>query len=50
MPDMTRRRLLGSAAGAVGGAAALSLLPPSVQRPSPPDRRVTVRCTTSSTS
>ncbi|MGW1075561.1 alkaline phosphatase family protein [Streptomyces sp. NPDC002537] len=32
MPDMTRRRLLGSAAGAVGGAAALSLLPPSVQR------------------
>ncbi|MGA5132220.1 phosphocholine-specific phospholipase C [Streptomyces olivoreticuli] len=32
MPDMTRRRLLGAAAGAVGGAAALSLLPPSVQR------------------
>ncbi|MFF7731089.1 phosphocholine-specific phospholipase C [Streptomyces sp. NPDC008001] len=32
MPDMTRRRLLGSAAGAVGGAAALSLLPPSVRR------------------
>lgn len=32
MPDMTRRRLLGSAAGAVGGAAALSLLPPSVQK------------------
>ncbi|MFD0383101.1 hypothetical protein ACFQ2B_14095 [Streptomyces stramineus] len=35
MPDMTRRRLLGSAAGAVGGAAALSVLsalPPSVRR------------------
>ncbi|MEU1820076.1 phosphocholine-specific phospholipase C [Streptomyces roseifaciens] len=32
MPDMTRRRLIGSAAGAVGGAAALSLLPPSVRR------------------
>jgi phospholipase C len=32
MPDITRRRLLGSAAGALGGAAALSLLPPSVQR------------------
>ena len=32
MPDMTRRRLLGSAAGAVGGAAALSLLPASVQQ------------------
>ncbi|UQI42997.1 phospholipase [Streptomyces sp. HU2014] len=32
MPDMTRRRLLGTAAGAVGGAAALSLLPPSVRR------------------
>ncbi|PWI45548.1 alkaline phosphatase family protein [Streptomyces sp. ICBB 8177] len=32
MPDITRRRLLGSAAGAVGGAAALSLLPPSVQQ------------------
>ncbi|MEU5419540.1 alkaline phosphatase family protein [Streptomyces sp. NPDC001407] len=32
MPEMTRRRLLGAAAGAVGGAAALSLLPPSVQR------------------
>jgi phospholipase C len=32
MPEMTRRRLLGSAAGAVGGAAALSLLPPSVQK------------------
>ncbi|MFC5721957.1 alkaline phosphatase family protein [Streptomyces gamaensis] len=32
MPDMTRRRLLGSAAGAVGGAATLALLPPSVQR------------------
>jgi phospholipase C len=32
MPELTRRRLLGSAAGAVGGAAALSLLPPSVQK------------------
>jgi phospholipase C len=32
MPDMTRRRLLGSAAGVVGGAGALSLLPPSVRR------------------
>jgi len=32
MPDMTRRRLLGSAAGAVGGAAAMTLLPPSVQQ------------------
>src|SRR5690242_21714357 len=32
MSDMTRRRLLGSAAGALGGAAALSLLPPSVRR------------------
>ncbi len=32
MADMTRRRLLGSAAGAVGGAAALSLLPPSIQQ------------------
>ncbi|MFI0260571.1 alkaline phosphatase family protein [Streptomyces sp. NPDC017056] len=31
MPDMTRRRLLTGAAGAVGGAATLSLLPPSVQ-------------------
>lgn len=31
-PDMTRRRLLGSAVGAAAGAAALSLLPPSVQR------------------
>ncbi|WP_335978038.1 alkaline phosphatase family protein [Streptomyces sp. CA2R106] len=32
MAELTRRRLLGSAAGAVGGAAALSLLPPSVQK------------------
>ncbi|MDI5966557.1 alkaline phosphatase family protein [Streptantibioticus silvisoli] len=32
MPEMTRRRLIGSAAGAVGGAAALSLLPPAVQQ------------------
>ncbi|MFG2890099.1 alkaline phosphatase family protein [Streptomyces sp. NPDC048248] len=32
MPAMTRRRLLGSAAGAIGGAAALSLLPPSVRK------------------
>ncbi|RLU79464.1 phospholipase C, phosphocholine-specific [Streptomyces griseocarneus] len=32
MAEMTRRRLLGSAAGAIGGAAALSLLPASVQR------------------
>jgi phospholipase C len=32
MSDMTRRRLLGSVAGVAGGAAALSLLPPSVQR------------------
>lgn len=32
MPDLTRRRLLGSAAGAIGGAAALTLLPPSIQQ------------------
>ncbi|MFF1604966.1 twin-arginine translocation signal domain-containing protein, partial [Streptomyces mirabilis] len=32
MTGLTRRRLLGSAAGALGGAAALSLLPPSVQK------------------
>ncbi|MFC6067526.1 alkaline phosphatase family protein [Streptomyces ochraceiscleroticus] len=32
MPGLTRRRLLGSAAGAVGGGAALSLLPPSVRK------------------
>src|SRR5438445_2210098 len=32
MAELTRRRLLGSAAGAIGGAAALSLLPPSVQK------------------
>lgn len=32
MAELTRRRLLGSAAGALGGAAALSLLPPSVRR------------------
>ncbi|WP_052864857.1 alkaline phosphatase family protein [Streptomyces niger] len=32
MPDMTRRRLLGSAVGAVAGGAALSLLPPSVRQ------------------
>ncbi|MEU3420609.1 alkaline phosphatase family protein [Streptomyces murinus] len=32
MAELTRRRLLGSAAGVVGGAAALSLLPPSVQK------------------
>jgi phospholipase C len=32
MAELTRRRLLGSAAGALGGAAALSLLPPSVQK------------------
>ncbi|WNI15513.1 alkaline phosphatase family protein [Actinacidiphila sp. ITFR-21] len=32
MAGLTRRRLLGSAAGAVGGTAALSLLPASVQR------------------
>ncbi|WP_330456125.1 phospholipase [Streptomyces sp. NBC_00820] len=32
MTELTRRRLLGSAAGALGGAAALSLLPPSVQK------------------
>ncbi|MFJ5642169.1 alkaline phosphatase family protein [Streptomyces sp. NPDC093223] len=32
MAELTRRRLLGSAAGALGGAAALSLLPPSVQQ------------------
>lgn len=32
MPDMTRRRLFGSVAGAAGGLAALSLLPSSVQR------------------
>ncbi|MFJ8025249.1 alkaline phosphatase family protein [Streptomyces sp. NPDC096311] len=32
MTGLTRRRLLGSAAGVLGGAAALSLLPPSVQK------------------
>ncbi|MEV7359082.1 alkaline phosphatase family protein [Kitasatospora sp. NPDC091276] len=32
MSGITRRRLLGSAAGAMGAAAAMSLLPPSVQR------------------
>ncbi|MEU9097854.1 alkaline phosphatase family protein [Streptomyces sp. NPDC048361] len=32
MAELTRRRLLGSAAGALGGAAALSLLPPSIQK------------------
>ncbi|MFB7669337.1 alkaline phosphatase family protein [Kitasatospora sp. NPDC056138] len=32
MSGMTRRRLLGSVAGVAGGAAAMSLLPPSVQR------------------
>lgn len=32
MAELTRRRLLGSTAGALGAAAALSLLPPSVQR------------------
>ncbi|MFD7013276.1 alkaline phosphatase family protein [Streptomyces sp. NPDC059928] len=32
MAELTRRRLLGSAAGAIGGAAALALLPPSVQK------------------
>ncbi len=32
MAEPTRRRLLGSAAGALGGAAALSLLPPSVRK------------------
>jgi phospholipase C len=32
MAELTRRRLLGSAAGALGGAAALSLLPPSVRK------------------
>ena len=32
MPDLTRRRLLGSAAGAIAGGGALSLLPPSVQK------------------
>ncbi|MEU2778276.1 alkaline phosphatase family protein [Streptomyces sp. NPDC007162] len=32
MAELTRRRLLGSAAGALGGAAALTLLPPSVQK------------------
>jgi len=32
MAELTRRRLLGSAAGAIGGATALSLLPPSVQK------------------
>ncbi|WP_329461587.1 alkaline phosphatase family protein [Streptomyces sp. NBC_01431] len=32
MAELTRRRLLGSAAGAIGGAAALTLLPPSVQK------------------
>jgi phospholipase C len=32
MAEFTRRGLLGSAAGEVGGAAALSLLPPSVQK------------------
>jgi phospholipase C len=32
MAELTRRRLLGSAAGALGGAAAFSLLPPSVRK------------------
>ncbi|MBC3841289.1 phospholipase [Streptacidiphilus sp. 4-A2] len=32
MSGMTRRRLLGSTAGVAGGAAAMSLLPPSVQQ------------------
>ncbi|MFE9068367.1 alkaline phosphatase family protein [Streptomyces violaceusniger] len=32
MPDFTRRRLLGAAAGSLGVGAAASLLPPSVQR------------------
>jgi phospholipase C len=32
MAELTRRRLLGSAAGAIGGAAALTLLPPSLQQ------------------
>ncbi|MEU8582081.1 phosphocholine-specific phospholipase C [Streptomyces abikoensis] len=32
MPDITRRRLLGTAAGTAASAAALSLLPPSVQQ------------------
>ncbi|MFE9607152.1 alkaline phosphatase family protein [Streptomyces sp. NPDC006012] len=32
MAELTRRRLLSSAAGVLGGAAALSLLPPSVQK------------------
>ncbi|SES48737.1 phospholipase C [Streptomyces sp. yr375] len=32
MAELTRRRLLGSATGALGAAAALSLLPPSVQQ------------------
>ncbi|MGW0944860.1 alkaline phosphatase family protein [Streptomyces sp. NPDC002623] len=32
MAELTRRRLLGSAAGTLGAAAALTLLPPSVQR------------------
>jgi len=32
MAELTRRRLLGTAAGALGGAAALSLLPPSVRK------------------
>ncbi|WP_328464209.1 alkaline phosphatase family protein [Streptomyces sp. NBC_00448] len=32
MAELTRRRLLGSTAGVVGGAAALALLPPSVQK------------------
>ncbi|WP_328583160.1 alkaline phosphatase family protein [Streptomyces sp. NBC_00370] len=32
MPEMTRRRLLGSTAGVLGGAAGLSLLPPSIQK------------------
>jgi phospholipase C len=32
MAELTRRRLLGSAAGALGASAALALLPPSVQK------------------
>ncbi|WP_225844580.1 alkaline phosphatase family protein [Streptomyces sp. HPF1205] len=32
MAELTRRRLLGAAAGAIGGSAALTLLPPSLQR------------------
>lgn len=49
-PPLTRRRLLGSAAAGLGGAAALTLLPPSVQKAVAAGPRSTAPCATSSTS